>query len=513
MTYLMQQKLIDLDPAVGADVVLAAKNWLTIDAPALERVAEFREYAETPMLAGIDYSDPKVAHAIGHHMLDASLNTHHMPDASPLRLNAFYYPAFKRETTIDEADNATVDKDLDTYPRHLLLTELLPFFESSKWRHPLASPPPGFGKHGDYICSAVMHLGCRLDRFAFIPFLLSDLNSSFLEYRCDLDTAGDDGVTIRRLGGGIADMRTWTGRREDIARLLDTDVAFENDTSDFSNIRMHFLTKQVQGHRVVEPLPLAAAHLVSGQLHLGKDLADGTDLWLPLDETTHTLVSGETGSGKSTWIVSLIEGLRAQGPAVEHLYLCDLKQVEFATYADTSDTITVVDDLPALFDVIDTVHAVMVDRLARAKASHKRNSEEPFIVLIIDEFANLTLMEPFLEGADKKRHKHAVNRLLDIGMRSRSANIRLVISLQHPIDKHIPSALKFNCPTKVLFRVPSRSYIALMFGDADEDLFPVHPRDLTPGQAYYQRPGHQPRLLQGTLPNPAPTPSRKPDAS
>jgi len=72
--------------------------------------------------------------------------------------------------------------------------------------------------------------------------------------------------------------------------------------------------------------------------------------------------------------------------------------------------------------------------------------------------------------------------------------------LQHPIDKHIPSALKFNCPSKILFRVPSRTYTALMFGDADESLFPTHPRDLLPGQAYWQAPGHPPRLLQGTFP-------------
>ena len=157
----------------------------------------------------------------------------------------------------------------------------------------------------------------------------------------------------------------------------------------------------------------------------------------------------------------------------------------------------------------------MVARLARAKALDERYSREPLIVLVIDEFANLSLMEPLLEADDKKEHKRLINRLLDLGMRARSANIRLVVSLQHPIDKHIPSALKFNLPTKVLFRVPSRSYIALVFGDADEDLFPVHPRDLTPGQGYYQRPGQRPRLLQGLLPanEPAPPQNQNPDAS
>lgn len=500
MPYFTREHLANVDPAVAADLVIAAEQWAQRDADALSQVPAFIEQADHPLLAGVDYADPKVARAIGHHILGATLNTHQLLDRAPLQLNALYYPAYKRETLVDEAGNTEVVHDVDAYPRHLIMTGLLPVLHDPAWQHPLAASAPGFGKNGDYLCSAVMALGCLLDRYALLPYRLADLNGKFLDYRSDLDTATEAGVTLQRLGAGVADLRLWVNRSDDIARVLRQDVSFEADTDDDSVVHLRVLKRQVQGFRPLPTQTLAPDKLQAGELHLGRDLPDGADVWLPLSQLTHTLIAGETGSGKSTWTVSIIEGLLAQGSLIEHLYLCDLKQVEFAGYGERAPHVTVVDELPDLFDVVDQVHAAMVARLTRAKAQGQRNSDEPFIVLVIDEFANLTLMEPFLEGDEKKRFKQVMNRLLDIGMRARSANIRLVISLQHPIDKHIPSALKFNCPTKVMFRVPSRSYIALMFGDADEDLFPVHPRDLTPGQGYYQRPGQRPRLLQGLLP-------------
>ena len=161
---------------------------------------------------------------------------------------------------------------------------------------------------------------------------------------------------IRRLGGGIFDARLFERHKDDIERFLKRQVDLDVD-ADATDVG-YLIDKSVGvQHQVQLPaqLPLTDEHMQPGVLYLGHDLASGDQLWLPLADFTHTLIAGETGSGKSTWTVSLIEGLRRQGKRVAHLYLCDLKQVEFAGYAARADNITVVDTIQDLFTVVTTV--------------------------------------------------------------------------------------------------------------------------------------------------------------
>ncbi len=493
----------EMDAADLANAIMAARGYQEIDEAVKADAAAFRDALSRsdvhPALADIDFGG--CWRGLGHHANGASLNRHQLPEGT-LGLNALYYPALWFQVIGIDAHGQKHERTIvDEYPEHTWLMLFASLAWTERLEHPnLALPEPN-KKRGDRLCAGVAQLGCALDPFIKLPLVLSELNTKFHNYRIDVEASTPARYPIRRLGGGLVDVGLFTRHRDDIARQLKRDVELEADPDDTNVVLLRDLSLGAQ-HTVSLPKLLAHGpeHLQQGQLHLGRDVATGDDLWLALPDLTHTLIAGETGSGKSSWIVSLIEGLRAQGQACEHLYLCDLKQVEFARYAGTAANITVVDERDALFDIVERVHDTMLERLSRAKQTGYRDSSEPLIVLIIDEFANLMLMESWLDGDAKKQHKRTISRLVDLGMRARSANIRLVISLQHPIDRHIPSALKFNCPSKLLFRVSSRTYTALMFGDADDALFRTHPRDLLPGQAYYQRPGQPPRLLQGTFP-------------
>jgi len=492
----------EMDAADLANAIVAARQYQAIDEAVRAAAAQLRDALKQaggvhPALADLDFAG--CWRALGHHANGASLNLHQLPDG-PLRLNALCYPSLFFPVT-DENQAGARRVLVDDYPEHASTMLFASLAWSDKLDHPLNPLPEANRKRGDRLHSGFAQLGCALDPLIKLPLALNEINGKFHDYRVDIENSTPARYPLRRLGRGIADLRLFTRHRDDIARYLKRDVELAADPDDTNVIYLRDLSKSRKPTVTVPKLlSLSAEHLQPGRLHLGQDLATGDDLWLPLEDFTHTLIAGETGSGKSSWTVSLIEGLRAQGEACAHLYLCDLKQVEFARYADAGESITVVDELEALFEVGERVHQTMLERLARAKQAGERNSSEPLIVVVIDEFANLMLLDAWLEADAKKQHKRLISRLIDLGMRARSANIRLVISLQHPIDKHIPSALKFNCPSKILFRVPSRTYTALMFGDADDSLFPTHPRDLLPGQAYWQAPGQPPRLLQGTFP-------------
>ena len=494
----------EMDAADLANAIVAARQYQAIDEAVRAAAAQLRDALKQredvhPALADLDFAG--CWRGLGHHANGASLNLHQLPEG-PYRLNALCYPSlFFQVIGADDADAPRKRVLVDDYPEHAGVMLFSSLAWTDKLDHPLNPLPEANRKRGDRLYAGFAQLGCALDPLIKLPLALSEINGKFHDYRVDIESSTPARYPLRRLGRGIADLRLFNRHRDDIARYLKRDVELAADPDDTNVIYLHDLS-QSRKTTVTVPklLSLTAEHLQPGRLHLGQDLATGDDLWLPLEDFTHTLIAGETGSGKSSWTVSLIEGLRAQEQACAHLYLCDLKQVEFARYADATANITVVDELEALFEVGERVHQTMLARLARAKQAGERNSSEPLIVIVIDEFANLMLMDAWLEAEAKKQHKRLISRLIDMGMRARSANIRLVISLQHPIDKHIPSALKFNCPSKILFRVPSRTYTALMFGDADESLFPTHPRDLLPGQAYWQAPGHPPRLLQGTFP-------------
>jgi S-DNA-T family DNA segregation ATPase FtsK/SpoIIIE len=191
-----------------------------------------------------------------------------------------------------------------------------------------------------------------------------------------------------------------------------------------------------------------------------------------LTKMPHLLVAGATGQGKSVGINAIITSiLYKKHPAEIKFVLIDPKRVELPLYMkierhflaklpDEEDAI--ITDTQKVIKTLNSLCIEMDNRLELLKAAQARNIKEynekfisrklspekghkylPYIVLIIDEFADLIMTAGReIEGP--------IGRLAQL---ARAIGIHLIISTQRPSANIITGFIKANFPTRIAFRV------------------------------------------------------------
>jgi DNA segregation ATPase FtsK/SpoIIIE, S-DNA-T family len=191
-----------------------------------------------------------------------------------------------------------------------------------------------------------------------------------------------------------------------------------------------------------------------------------------LTKMPHLLVAGATGQGKSVGINAIITSiLYKKHPAEIKFVLIDPKRVELPLYMkierhflaklpDEEDAI--ITDTQKVIKTLNSLCIEMDNRLELLKAAQSRNIKEynekfisrklspekghkylPYIVLIIDEFADLIMTAGReIEGP--------IGRLAQL---ARAIGIHLIISTQRPSANIITGFIKANFPTRIAFRV------------------------------------------------------------
>ncbi len=196
-------------------------------------------------------------------------------------------------------------------------------------------------------------------------------------------------------------------------------------------------------------------------------LASGEPLAADLASMPHLLIAGSTGTGKSVFMNTLISSLLYRfSPEQLKLILVDPKMVELSQYEGVPHLL-----LPV---VVDSKKAVMalrwtVDEMERRYTAmhgfgvrhiqafneklaelHKEGKEldcvpMPFIVVVIDEYADLMAVVP-------KEVELSIARL---AQKARASGIHLVLATQRPSTDVVTGTIKANFPTRLSFRVAS----------------------------------------------------------
>ncbi len=167
----------------------------------------------------------------------------------------------------------------------------------------------------------------------------------------------------------------------------------------------------------------------------------------------HLLVGGTTGAGKSVFLHGLTYTL-CHYPHVE-IYVVDLKKIEFVHYRDHVGLATSLDDAVA---VISSIRQEMYRRMEILKKASVNNilkykERMPFIVLVIDEFAQLWPQSKADSKDSYVKKKMCHSYLHDILSLARAVGIHCVISTQRPDRYILPGQLKGNLPATLAFRV------------------------------------------------------------
>jgi DNA segregation ATPase FtsK/SpoIIIE, S-DNA-T family len=195
---------------------------------------------------------------------------------------------------------------------------------------------------------------------------------------------------------------------------------------------------------------------------LGLDIA-GKPIVTDLKKMPHGLIAGATGSGKSVCINTILVSLLFKAsPEDLKLLLIDPKMVELAPYnriphlvspvitdvkAATAALKWAVEEMERRYELFAHTGVRDINRFNELAIKHKQYSDKlPFIVIVIDELADLMMMSP----ADVEE---AICR---IAQKARACGIHLIVATQRPSVDVITGLIKANIPTRIAFSVSSQ---------------------------------------------------------
>ncbi len=206
---------------------------------------------------------------------------------------------------------------------------------------------------------------------------------------------------------------------------------------------------------------------------LGKNISNEVVV-ADLTKMPHLLIAGATGQGKSVGINTILMSLLyRKHPAEVKLVLIDPKKVELPIYSEIKDHFlaqlpnqeeAIITDTSKVIYTLNSLCIEMDQRYELLKAARVRNILEyndkfinrrlnpekghkhlPYIVLIIDEFADLIMTAG-------KEVELPIGRLAQL---ARAVGIHLIIATQRPSVKIITGLIKANFPGRIAFKVSS----------------------------------------------------------
>jgi len=212
-----------------------------------------------------------------------------------------------------------------------------------------------------------------------------------------------------------------------------------------------------------------------GQYHIPIGLGKSGPAWRSLHHTGHILVGGETGSGKSTWLnTMLIALLTGHTPQQLQVAIIDPKQIEFQTYrglphlfADPAAEIHHATALTARLTLeMDRRMAAFTHQSVKTLPAYNRRAADPLplLLILIDEVTDIALQA----GLKSDLYKD-ITRLTSKG---RAFGLVLVLATQNPKAEVLNTLIRGNMSTRLAFRVATAAHSRVILGESGAQTLP-----------------------------------------
>ncbi|MCA9341076.1 DNA translocase FtsK 4TM domain-containing protein [Candidatus Saccharibacteria bacterium] len=243
-------------------------------------------------------------------------------------------------------------------------------------------------------------------------------------------------------------------------------VGIEVPNRKAADVRLRGILEDKVWRNSGEPLSFAIGRDISGMSEIGK-----------LNKMPHLLIAGQTGSGKSVMINTLLSSLLYRNsPSEMKLILVDPKQVEMKPYDDIPHLLTpiitepekTISALKWAVNEMERRYKLLAEERVREISSYNKKINQkghkisvkdedgniqqheegtmPYIVIIIDELADLMMVAA--------RDVEAL--IVRLAQKARAVGIHLVLATQRPSVNVITGLIKANVPARIAFTVASQ---------------------------------------------------------
>jgi len=224
-------------------------------------------------------------------------------------------------------------------------------------------------------------------------------------------------------------------------------VGIEVPNRKAADVRLYSILSSNAWTSLREPLGFAIGKDIAGQAMVGE-----------LNKMPHLLIAGQTGSGKSVTINTLLTSLLYRNsPSDMKLILVDPKQVEMTPYEDIPHLLAPIITKPEecvsalkwATNEMERRYSLLAEEKVRdikAYNHQKKDEAMPYIVIVIDELADLMMIAA--------RDVEAL--IVRLAQKARAVGIHLVLATQRPSVDVITGLIKANIPARIAFTVASQ---------------------------------------------------------